>query len=452
MKRTTKTLMASAALLALAGSANAATQINLYGASAQFGFWKAAAGPFMRATTANGGLGCSSTLGPTMASDGKSFIVQGIGCDATLTDGAIDFRVANKASYDGIYAVTGNTDSKASPGSCDKFSRAMADGPASNDSTVTTTASGCYAITLGASDVPASAFVQASSGNLKGPNGGGTISRIFSGIPTSGSDPNGNTLVAPLATYNPVKVPFGFFVKDTVKAKTCTAGPTIGDFCASDSDCGTGGTCSSDYSTISGLSREMATQLFGQKIRNWSQMSGFEAKNVQLCMRHAGSGTAATLDQAVMNSAWGKSLPTAQNTLATKAITYFNDGSSDLFKCMTYTGYTGAVGYADADADISTYSGVVGPIKYNGFYPNSQNIINGIYDFYADQTVYLSGNADAKQKAVADKLLGTGGYLNDATGSHLTGTAYRNFWAASAEMKVVRGSATSINPFLYPSR
>ena len=449
MKKSTRTLLAGAALVAMAGSAHAATQINLYGASAQYVFWQNAVVPFMTATTANGGLGCTSTLGPTKDSvDGKTFIVQGSGCDTTLTDGAVDFRAGNKASYDGIFAATGNNDPmsvSSSRGSCDRFSRLMADGPASNTSTVTTTRTGCYPITLGATDVPASAFVQTSSGNLKGNNtSGGTVSRVFSGVPLSGTV-NGFDLVAPLATYQPVKVPFGFFVNNGVTAKTCTAGSTIGDYCGSDADCGPAGVCNPTPATINNMSREMATQLFGQSIRNWSQMTGFTAQNVTLVMRHAGSGTAATLDLTVMNKAWGKSLPTAQNTLATKAITYFNDSTGDLFANMNTI--AGSVGYADADA--GKCANCAGPIKYNGSYPNSQNIISGIYDYWADQTVYLTGNATAQQKAVADKLLAPGGYLNDSTGSHLAGTAFRNFWAASAEMKVTRAGG---NPFLYPSR
>jgi hypothetical protein len=438
-----KTLLAAGALVALAGTGNAATQISIYGASAEFVFWQGAAAAFMSAAAPTG-LGCATVVGPTYDNvDGKTFIIQGSGCTNTYTDGAVDFRVGNKASYDGIYAVTGSNDPKAVPCNGDYFKRAMADGPASSDTTVKTTRTGCYTITLGAADVPANAFVQTSSGNLNGPNGGGTVSRTFSGIPLSGAG-----LTAPQATYQPVKVPFGFFVNQNVKAKTCTAGPTIGDYCATDSDCGTGGACSTTSATISNMSREMATQLFGQSIKNWNQMAGFDANPVVLCLRHAGSGTHATMDLAVMNKAWGKTLPTAQVTSAlTKPLTWFNDSTGNLMNCMTYTGYNGSVGYADADS--SHAATIVGPIRYNGSYPNSQNIISGIYDFYADQTVYLAASANANQKAIADLLLAPNGYLNDSTGSHLSGTAFRNFWAASLEMKVSRIGG---NPFLYPSR
>jgi len=457
MKKTMiKTVLTVASIAAFAGTAGA-QDINIYGASAEFNFWKTAGAAFM-AAAAPTGLGCANVSGFIKDSSGKSGILVGSNCSNTTVLGAdtnVNIRVSNKASYDGIFAVTSSTDTQKSNGTCQLNERPMAVAAATD----TQATLACEVVTLGASDVPGNAFVQKSIGPLQGPLPTGTqsnITRVFNnqqGIDTSS-----------IATvYQPVKVPFGFFLTSNVQAKTCATGNTVGDFCGADIDCGTGGTCSTTSAPVTNITREMVVQLFSNSVSNWNAFAGFDTLPVTVCVRHAGSGSHATIDLALMNKAWGKAWPLT----STANRFWYNDSTGDLLNCMKeaqattkagtrQTVVAGAIGYADADTD-KTNSGAIdssiiyGPIKYTGAYPNAQNIISGVYDLYADQTLYLAPTAttangfNVTQKATTDLLMA---YLNDSAGSHLNGTSFRNFWAASAEMKVGRGG----NPFLYPYR
>jgi hypothetical protein len=471
MKKTMfKTILAAASLAAVAGTAGA-QDINIYGASAEFNFWKGAGIAFLQAA-APAGLGCGTVSGAIKDPSGKSFIIVGSGCSNSTVLGAdtnVNFRVANKASYDGIFAVTNSSDSQGTPCGGANNARSMANAAASDTQAV----DGCNVVTLGASDVPANAFVQKSSGPLQGPLPSGTqasITRVFNngaGVDTAAL----GTLALNTNYYQPVKVPFGFFLTSNVKAKTCnTLSPTPGDFCNADIDCGSTGTpavpiagsCNTTSAPVSNITREMVTELFHGTLANWSSFAGFDSLPVTVCVRHAGSGSHATIDLALMNKAWGAAWPASSITNKF----WYNDSTGDLLNCMreaqatTKTGrqttVTGAIGYADADTDLTNgglvASGVIyGPLKYNGTYPNAQNIISGVYDLYADQTLYLAPTANTAnsygvtQKAATDLLMS---YLNDSTGSHLNGTSFRNFWAAAAEMKVGRSG----NPFSYPVR
>ena len=457
-------LLAGAALVAMAGAANA-TDFNIYGASAEFNFWKNAGREFLLNSTPH----CTGTVSSfiTATADSKSGIIYATGCDTTVVpDGIVKFRVSNKASFDGIFAVTQSTDSNGSANTCAASDRGMADMTAVTDSTASYS---CQTVTVGASDVPANAFVQKSIGKLKGPLAAGTdatVTRWFTsgaGIPVTVA---AGAPVAPAATYNPVKVPFGIFVTGNITVKTCTAGPTIGDYCNKDEDCGNGGLCNGGDATgtvtafraialTDNITREMATQVFSNTLpnHNWSDFAGFGSLPAVACVRAAGSGSHATIDLGLMNKAWGKSFPLA----AAANQFYYNDSTGNLLDCMNWasTNAKGAMGYADADVDTTNggkYATVIGPLKYNGNYPNSQNIISGNYDLFADQTLYLAAGADATQTTLMSNLMT---YLNDNTGSHLNTAGYnfKNFWAASSEMKVGRGNtAATLSPFAYPYR
>lgn len=447
MKKQITTVLAATALIAMAGAANASTDINLYGASAQYKFWSGAAGGFMTATVANGGLGCTGTSsteynnGTTDPDTKKNFIIQGTGCDTTVvdSDGVFNFRVSSKASYDGIFAVLNSSNAMAS-NECggDMSKRKMA-----VLGSATTLA--CQTITHGASDVPTSAFVQSSSGQIRGHLGGGSISRSFSGDATF---PGASSLTK----YQPVKIPFGFYVSNTVTAKTCTsASPSnlVGEYCASDVDCGgASGSCSTTPTAISNMTREMATQIYAGNVVNWQSFTGFTANPVVLCMRHAGSGTHATLDTAVMNKSWGRALPTAEvssTSVSKPVMIWFNDSSDDAKACMT--AYAGSAGYLDADS--SAPSGAL-RLKYNGQFATASNIAKGVYDFYSDLSIYEKSGLDTKTTGVAGKLLGVGGWLNQADGTNSRMTAAnRVFIATDKMMKVKRAN---FNPFTYPSR
>jgi ABC-type phosphate transport system substrate-binding protein len=440
MKRSTKAILTGAALIALSGTAFAAqTDINIYGASAEFNFWKTAAKDFM---THSYGFNCTATVPsdgtPALDSTGNHGVLKGTGCTNAPTD-TIVLRFSSKASYDGVFAALAvqntNADNTCGTSSAALLNqRKMADLP--TDGSHTAPSLTCQPVTVGASDIPADSFVQTSSGQLKGPNGGAVISRSFGTADLPGID----TSALANNPMQPVKVPFGFFVNTSVTAKTCTAG-RVGDYCNADVDCTTKvngttvpGTCGTASSVINNVSREMAELLFSGQISNWSQFGpAFTAQPVVLCLRHAGSGTAATLDLAVMNhGGWGANL-VSQEVATVDAFhpvqTWFNDGSGDMKYCLQNK--VGSVGYLDADSGVN--ANTAGPLKYNGSYPSAYAIKNGVYDFWADQTVYFPDTISANQLTAVSSLLD---YLNSDTG--LSAAGYANFWAASSSMTVTK--------------
>ena len=141
----------------------------------------------------------------------------------------------------------------------------------------------CVRVNIGASDVAGESFTQTSNGTTNGPAGGAQLTMSFSGISTAG-----------LKYMPPIVVPFQFFVHNDV----------------TNSVSGTGAN-----KTMSNITRAMAVLLFSGEIANWNQFgSNFPDLVVTLCYRHAGSGTAATLDYSVVRgNGWGGGLPTSEN-------------------------------------------------------------------------------------------------------------------------------------------
>ncbi|MBJ6724290.1 substrate-binding domain-containing protein [Geomesophilobacter sediminis] len=446
MKKTTA-LLAGGALLALSGSAFAASNLdlNVYGASAEFNFWKTAANGYMTSAT---GFKCASTIPadgvPAVDSSAAHGILQGVNCTgpavpAAVKGGNITLRFSSKASYDGVFAALAqadvNADNSCGTANANQLNqRKMAVLP--TDASHTVSATTCVNVNAGASDVPGEAFTEVSNGQLKGHLGGGYISRSFGTPDLPGID----TSALANSPAQPVKVPFGFFVNKNVTAKTCTAG-RVGDYCNADIDCSTkvngsavAGTCGSTASTINTMTREMADIIFSGQATNWSAFGpAFTAQPLVVCLRHAGSGTHAALDHAVMaDGAWGGQL--VQNEVAN--FIYFNDGSGDERNCIN--AFNGAVGYLDADSSVPTNG--AGPLKYNGLYPSAYAIQNGAYDFWVDQTVYFPDTITADQQTAWNNMFS---YLNSTTG--LTNAGYAQFWAASNNMTVSK-EAESVYP------
>ena len=302
IKKFIATVAAGAMLFGFAGSSMAennppafTNEAYIYGASAQFAYWKAQAGPFL--LTQDGGasnweIGCDSS--------GKYCIVT----DDNQTN-ALTVGVANKASFDGICALQGEFET--TPGSiatanpnciwpngnggvtdsynttCPAGERPMVDATscawdfnstqaAMNNATknVACTATICTPVTAGASDVLAKSLTQQSAGMDLGPLGCGStkapawspysgqyaceINRDFINYPINSTG---------LTDSNPVVVPFAFYVNNSV---------------------------TSGGSPITNLTSVQISALFSGKVPDWSDL-GFDAKPVSLCLRHAGSGT-----------------------------------------------------------------------------------------------------------------------------------------------------------------
>lgn len=394
-----KTLMAGAAVLALSGAAQAANiDLNLYGASAQFLFWNAAAKPFLESK------GCTGVVND---GDSKNGITVG-----TCGSDTVTIRYSSKASYDGILAASGSSNPLA-VNECggNMFQRKMKTAYGS-------TATSCVDVHMGASDVAGESFVQTSYGRLKGPLGavGTEITRSFSGIPTTGLTP-----------YQPLVVPFGFFANSAIKVSTCESGAAAGNLCTTataEADCGAGVSCTSN--TISNITREQAVQIFGAQVYSWKDFGQSYSvvggdDTLVACLRHAGSGTHSTLDKVIFNG----SVPAAVATIETTGgpTIWFNDGSSDEMACVN--ALPGAIGYADADQANLTNTV---SLKYNGIPARRNMIRNGAYDFFSNQWMYEKAGLDSARHNLVVELAT---YAADPANLPATKAGY---WAAKAEM------------------
>lgn len=392
MKKILSTIIVAAAIFSMVGAAGAAPDacdcaINLYGASAQYKFWTAAAPGLLQSWGCapadiyqsdgdplgdrdNGIAICagSTAIGnPTVSGSGLASIGGGTFC----------IRYTSFSSFEGPYSVsnqnpnnvdaTCNGSADLTPGCNTPWQgyRLLADEMQSSFATPpavgVVSALACRDIHIGASDVEAAAFQQQSSGELKGPCGGGAY---------SASVYNVDTLLCPGARFhNPLVVPFAFFKND-------------------------------DPSTpvpFDDLTETMAAAIYSGAVNDWSDFDpNLTPMRIKACLRHAGSGTHATLYASILfhqaanllTNEMGPTHPLVLAGLAPEA--YFNKGSSDIMYCVggnckNQTGIVhnaiGAVGYADADKITSYVPGTENKYGYvQRMLYNGQGCVTGLCD------------------------------------------------------------------------
>lgn len=416
-----KTIMKSAVLCAsvfgMAMAANAAEiNVNITGASAQFTFWSAAAGPFLTAQ------GCTNVQ---VAKQGTTYgITRG-----TCAGDTVYVRYTSNASYDGIASQKG-TDPFNKTSCVDKYTRAFADENNAGTTWGTVAAPGavggtaCKQVTVGASDVAASTFNQESHGMSLGPLGGTYVDYIIKGIDDSG-----------LTIYNPIVVPFNFYKTTQV--------PT------------------------SNMTRLMATQIFGGQVSDWQQLNAaWPSTPIVACLRHAGSGTAAGMEANVFRNEAQVSTNEDSGGLF-GPITYFNNSSGDSIKCLQWASSQGfgGVSYADVDQVLSGGNIITDPanavsgvmhMAYGGEYGLKSNIVNGIYDYWTAQSMYedkcesmTTGRPTTCTGPVDPRGVAVGGKLHTwidkmmtfaSSPANIALSGKGNFWAAQGEMSVTKGS------------
>jgi len=379
------TILSGAALTAHAVETVDATDvvINMYGASAQVNYWLELGGEFMTAQ------GCDSA---SKTNAGANYIaIKGVNC-SSVGGNDIYITYGSVASLEGVQAAM-----ELAPLSSSLNNTCLVGGVVNNAlretvdlSTCTfpttfgpytpTCTIGCADIHAGTSDVESESFDQTSYGQVKG--------HLLGGIETlvaNGPD------VSSLTLYKPTIVPFAFYANNKLGGSTAKG-------------------------LVNNLSRTQAVNLFAGKIAKWNeykQFSGYN-KDVQLCLRHAGSGTHATLDTAVFRDDTKDAtltLLTAENTTSAP-YAWFYKSSSDMKTCVEQNGGVGngltvskfAVGYMDADtANTSnmhqmTYQGAPAvDLASVGMVPAVGNpyINDGTYDFWSAQSVYVKSTDDS---------------------------------------------------------
>ncbi|HYA40836.1 MAG TPA: hypothetical protein VEF34_06010 [Syntrophobacteraceae bacterium] len=567
-------LILGVSILVFAGGANAATYINLYGASAQYNFWSNMGCSYLKSA-----VGCANCTGPYITSDGNSAVVVGTGCPAALSgenntppaDGAtadylpdntnsftgglnpgvpsayvtvtgytpagqanepntIYFSYSNQASWDGIDSVNGVYDqpnllynnacssvtgnnainqNQRPVATCDNFTGGCQNAGSKSSATKYV----CQVIHIGTSDVESTAFTQSSAGTLFGPLDplDAAVTRTFTGLPaptaaqkkgdanatyqnpTAKVKANGYQVKQP---ETPLAYPFALFVNPGVKSYRCNSSSPkttmIDNACNDDTWCdnmpdagynaaacqgavesGCGGLANTNagsaglYCTaqaIDNLSRLQVVALYSGAIADWTEFgpSFWPAKSVTLCNRHAGSGTAATLDWGIMEgNGWGAGLVQAENRATTDnpPYIYFNNGTGDMKNCLNwahgdafagsdalagadaYGGIEqdGAVGYMDADnGNVAEYV----QVKYNGVSASRYTMHDGIYDdFWTVNRMYFVGLDQTLTDLVADMVL----YVNnpDNINSTSVGSARSMTYGASNELNFKKKTSLS---------
>lgn len=415
-KKLALSTIAGTCLMAMAGAADAATyNINIYGASAQYTYWTTAAPAYLKfrgcadadirsaakkvSGREQGIAWCAGTVGLNGVT-GRGF--NGNGNDYFI-------RYSANASYDGIMGVQNNgtymPDADRTAG-CANGSRLMA-----NENAVTwvaypgipttgnITGVSCKDITIGASDVAAASFGQYSKGELNGHAGGGVVERDIKGITISSTN---------YSYSRPLVVPFGFFANTSVPYDNMT--------------------------------RLMATSIFSGQVANWQDFNEANADlQVVACLRHAGSGTHATLDKAIMRKDFPlvRSQITPAESMGVLPVVWFNSGTSEMMACINNN--PGAVGYADADRNITSLA-TTKRMYWMGASAAKANITGGIYDFWSKQWLYYSKTEPTDVRSMITSLMS---FASNPANMPSSLSAY---WAASNEMKVDKATDS-----LYPS-
>lgn len=415
MKKIIKMTALTAILVAASTSAQAADKyINLYGASAQKAFWGDLGVPYMTATAADGGAGCASASKAAYSSDSNFGIIRGVNCSTNGGD-AIYITYGSVASNEGIRAA------KETAPIDDKNSCAATNGNAYRQvvdettcdwaGTAKCTAVKCADIQLGASDVAGASFVQESHGGKDGHYNSAQFDVTLSPEATSGLD-----------TFRPTVVPFAFFMNNNASA----------------------------YSVMDNLTRTQAANLFAGQVYDWGQFDDHagsypDGMGVVVCLRHAGSGTHATLDKGVMRGDLG--LAGNEQIIGAPGVLpdiLFYQSSSGEARCVAENGGYGpdggfiAVGYADADATYGAPTPAVPAsgmhiVKYEGSDPIAVNIANGSYSFWSHQWIYLK---PADNDAAVKQMMGY-------AAAHVPASK-AGVWLPANELKVVKTTDSSM--------
>ena len=250
LKKSIQCAVVGAAVLAVAGVAGAAgttIELNIYGASAQFAFWNAAAKPFLTDVRGCNGANIVQGLNSTALTGSSDTLNSGVTkTTAACSDGNnYIIRYTSKASYDGILSLQAPTDqpqyssytspcsafpvcgtSNAVPSGQANYYRRFVDGTSYSGGQITNLSYCCQIVDVAASDVRGDSFLQSSQGCVSGdhtaasgsnaayPGCSGTnyVNRTFNGVDVSG-----------MSEAHPLVVPFGIYANDCVTITKCVS-------------------------------------------------------------------------------------------------------------------------------------------------------------------------------------------------------------------------------------
>jgi len=446
MKSQFKIAALSAVTVLSAAAMAQATDINIYGASAQFDFWSANARSFVASKCSTVPATATTSTQTITDSAGTTFgvkhlYIQGTGCAAPYTS-PLTFRLAGIASGEGPQALQKQNPifvpNAAANGIANGCS--IANGERTMIASIAPTTLGCVAVNAGTTDLSAENINQQVDASVA------PALPVISG--------------AGLTVEDTFVVPFAFFANSGVTAGHCvtSTGNNTGAYCTATADCTAIGAATDVCTTkpIDNLTRAQAVALFSGNVTQWSDMGpAFNTNFVKLCMRYPGSGTHGVLDKMVLSAGdkgWGVpgsvgffQFENNDNTIGFPLARYVKS-TGDMKGCLTTdtflpgnpfpTGsFAGAIGYMDGnDSQAGTNR-----LKYNGNAVNRAALNGGVYDYYSIGKLYYAPANAAVMAPVA-------AYTRVAANLTAIG-AKANFWSTTPEMKYKRNSDNA-----YPSK
>jgi hypothetical protein len=234
---------------------------------------------------------------------------------------------------------------------------------------------------------------------------------------------------------------------------------------------------------IDNISRLMATMIFSPgNATYWQDFGKWFDGDCDLstpldpiypCLRHAGSGTHATMRIMMRGNGWGPT-PTPIHLSQVAPYVNFNDGSTDALKCVagasiaaSGTGWSnpaapngrniGAIGYADCDILMGTPFAVptatnvrypfenVHALKLDGVECKSAKVRNGEYPFYSVEYMYYDTDNPNKLE-IEDLAAFAGNPLNYEQVLFVMPNSSGNegdFWAGYNEMRFRKSTDTA---------
>ena len=506
LKKIIKGMLIGGLILGLAGSAAAADyEVNIFGASAQFEYWIDGAPKFLDSTDvdcddaaiyhARGELDDRES-GISICHYNTSILDDsGVAITARLTPGStvynddVIIRYSTFASAEGLLAAREENPSNADNPPCTSpDERLMADEATTWFTLVTwenrevlpgvfvkcpvelaepdvfagVKSHKCVDVTLGTADIDPECFTQTTRGfdkwdhfdpndpeysatwcKLGDPNKWtGTHADWWTRIFTP-NNPLPPTPWTGMDKENPFVVPFAFF-------RNNTSGKAVTE--------------------INNITKAMGGMLFEGRVAKWNRFEHVDTdKKVMLCIRHAGSGTHATLQWSVMMPEYPNLVQNAKHPGATLQAAGFapsvitNKGSTDEIECVGFNGgldscaaqsaHTwAAIGYADADKlngdllaagencvdNCVEYSGSKGEscrLCYEGYEATYDNVKDCLYAFWGANAVYYQ-TVEVTAGGLADDLLAFSAVRANQC-------SHAGFWVPQDDMQCERADCKS---------
>jgi ABC-type phosphate transport system substrate-binding protein len=200
---------------------------------------------------------------------------------------------------------------------------------------------------------------------------------------------------------------------------------------------------------IAGLSRLQVEQIFARSVTDWTRL-GFgtvtdaatgtleAASPIVLCLRNAGSGTKAAFDETLMIN--------ATETSVAGASVIFSSSTSGVLTCLAAN--RRSIGYADSDQVVSfnpggANDGLAYPVRVDGGLANDPALTDHKRDLKCGKYAYWAGwrlnRRTTSEGAAVDALMAA--YVADAGSAATIGIIPTGaFWASDEEMFVSKNA------------